>query len=143
MNKGGFLLDTNVVSEVRRKRPSAAVLGWLNATPDESLHISVLTLGEIRRGIELVSDADKRAVLNSWVAHTLLPWLGPRMLPLDRAVAETWGRLAAAAGRPLPIIDSLLAATALTHGLSMVTRNTIDFGLPELRVIDPWQAQAD
>jgi predicted nucleic acid-binding protein len=143
MRKVGFLLDTNVVSEVRRKRPSPAVLDWLNATADDSLYISVLTLAEIRRGIELVSDPNKQAGLNSWVEQTLLPWLGTRMLPIDRAVAETWGRIAAVAGHPLPVIDSLLAATALTHGLCMVTRNTIDFGLPELRVIDPWQAPAD
>jgi predicted nucleic acid-binding protein len=139
VSSAGFLLDTNVVSEIRRKRPNASVLAWVDGIADHRLYLSVLSLGEIRRGIELLDDGDKQHALNAWVEQMLLPWLGAQLVPVDQAVAESWGRLAAAVGRPLPVIDSLLAATALTHGLTMVTRNTIDFGMPELRVINPWQ----
>ncbi|HXH72949.1 MAG TPA: type II toxin-antitoxin system VapC family toxin [Mariprofundaceae bacterium] len=133
-----YLLDTNVISELVRANPEPAVLAWFDQVPDDSLYISVLTLGEIRKGIESVVDGKRKEKLRVWLEHTLPDWLEGRLLPVDEAVAEQWGRLQAEAGRPLPAIDSLLAATALHHGLRMVTRNTQDFGFPGLEVINPW-----
>ncbi|PIX53561.1 MAG: VapC toxin family PIN domain ribonuclease [Zetaproteobacteria bacterium CG_4_10_14_3_um_filter_54_28] len=134
-----YLLDTNVVSELVRARPAPAVVAWFDHVPDESLYISVLTLGEIRKGIESVADGKRKEALRVWLEHTLPDWFEDRMLVIDEAVAEQWGRLQAQAGRPLPAIDSLLAATAIQHDLRMVTRNDKDFSLPGLEVINPWQ----
>jgi predicted nucleic acid-binding protein len=135
---GGFLLDTNTVSELQRKHPSQAVLDWFAATDDHRLHFSVLSIGEIRKGIEKLEQGMKRAALGDWLEQVLLPWFGPRLLPVDLAVAERWGRLCVEAGRPLPTIDSLLAATALAHGSTLVTRNLSDFYLPIVYAVDPW-----
>jgi predicted nucleic acid-binding protein len=104
--------------------------------PDDSLHISVLTLGEIRKGVESVSDSRRKEKLRVWLEHTLPDWFENRVLSVDEAVAEQWGRMLAEAGRPVPAVDSLLAATALQHGLRMVTRNDLDFTFPGLDV--PW-----
>jgi predicted nucleic acid-binding protein len=99
-----------------------------------------LTLGEIRKGIEAARDAARRRALLDWLETELPTFFTGRILPIDRAVADRWGRLLAAAGRPLPAIDSLLAATALEHDLVLVTRNVKDFaGLP-VEVFNPWQA---
>ncbi|MFT5391143.1 MAG: putative nucleic acid-binding protein [Gammaproteobacteria bacterium] len=133
-----YLLDTNVVSETVRARPAPAVIAWLADVPDEALHVSVLTLGEIRRGIDKLPNTQRREHLRVWLEHDLPDWFGPRVLDIDRAVADDWGRLLAAAGRTLPSIDSLIAATALHHGLRVVTRNVTDFQLPGLEVINPW-----
>jgi predicted nucleic acid-binding protein len=138
VSRGGFLLDTNIVSELRRKCPAAPVLAWFKRTEDHRLHFSVLSIGEVRRGIERLEAGPQRAALTDWLESVLLPWLGPRLLPVDLSVAERWGRLCAEAGRPLPAIDSLIAATALAHDLTLVTRNLADFDLPSLRVVNPW-----
>jgi len=133
-----YLLDTNVLSELVRPKPDEAVLAWFANVPDESLYISVLTLGEIRKGVEGVPDAKRKETLRVWLEHTLLEWFGSRVLSVDVNVAETWGRLQADAQRPVPAIDSLLAATALHHELRMVTRNAKDFAYAGLEVINPW-----
>ena len=133
-----FLLDTNVVSEVARARPEKSVLAWFESVVDQSLYLSVLSVGEIRKGIERLPSGKRRTELKSWLEETLPAWFGPRLLPIDAAVAERWGRLLAASPRSLPAIDSLLAATALTHNLALVTRNVADFHVPDLIVIDPW-----
>lgn len=133
-----YLLDTNVISELVRASPEPAVLAWFEQVPDDSLYLSVLTLGEIRKGIELIADSRRKEKLRVWLEHTLPDWLEGRLLPVDEPVAERWGRLQAEAGRPIPAIDSLLAATALHHGLRMVTRNEQDFGFAGLEVINPW-----
>lgn len=135
-----YLLDTNVLSETVRRRAEPRVLEWLDRVPSEALHVSVLTLGEIRRGVERAADPRRRERLRVWLDHDLADWFGPRVLPIDRAVADRWGRLLAEVGRPMPTIDSLLAATALHFELRLVTRNTADFGFPGLEVVDPWAA---
>jgi predicted nucleic acid-binding protein len=134
-----YLLDTNVISELVRPRPQAAVLDWFADTPNEALFLSVLTLGEIRKGVEKLNDAPRREKLRVWLEHDLRDWFGARILPVDAAVADRWGRLLAEAGRPLPSIDSLLAATALHHELRLVSRNARDFAHPGLVVVNPWE----
>ena len=133
-----YLLDTNVLSELVRKAPDPHVRQWIAQRPAETLMVSALTLGEIRKGIERAPDVAHRQRLNDWFDEELSLWFSGRILPVDTQVADRWGRLLASAGRPLPAIDSLLAATALHHDLVLVTRNTRDFeGLP-LRVFSPW-----
>ena len=133
-----YLLDTNVISELVRPKPAKAVLAWFENIPSEALHISVLTLGEIRKGIENLPDSACREKLRLWLEHELVDWFGTRILPVDLPVADRWGRLIALVGRPVPSIDSLLAATALHHELRLVTRNQKDFDYPGLDVVNPW-----
>ena len=135
-----YLVDTNVLSELRRKRPNKPVLGWFGERPASTLFLSVLTLGELRKGIETVADAERRMRLIDWLEADLPAFFTGRILGIDAAVADRWGRMLAAAGRPLPAIDSLLAATAAQHDMVLVTRNVRDFaGLP-VQVLDPWAA---
>ncbi len=133
-----YLLDTNIVSETVRRNPNRAVIAWLDPLPAEALFVSVLTLGEIRKGIEALPDKRRREKLRLWLEHELPAWFEGRVLPVDLAVADRWGRLLAEAGRPVPSIDSLLAATALHHELRLVTRNAGDFDYPGLQVINPF-----
>ena len=133
-----YLIDTHVLSELRRKSPDPGVLGWFSVRPPITLYLSVLTLGEIRKGIEGFGDEIRRQSLIDWLETDLPTFFTGRILSVDSAVADRRGRLVAAAGRPLPAIDSLLAATALEHDLVLVTRNTRDFtGLP-VQVFNPW-----
>lgn len=136
-----YLLDTNVVSEVMRPKPDARVIRWLGETPAVALHLSVLSVGEIRSGVEGLADGPRKEKLRVWLEHDLPGWFEERLLAVDAAVADRWGRLVAAASRPLPAIDSLLAATAQTHGLRLATRNTKDFaGIQRLELVDPWKS---
>jgi predicted nucleic acid-binding protein len=135
-----YLLDTNVISELARPKPDAHISAWFASVPDDTLHLSVLTLGEIRKGVERLPASRKRERLRLWLEHDLPEWFAERLLPIDTLVADRWGRLLAETGRPLPAIDSLLAATALHHGLRFVTRNATDFAFPGLEVVDPWTA---
>jgi predicted nucleic acid-binding protein len=133
-----YLLDTNIISELVRAKPAKTVLAWFDDVPSEALHISVLTLGEIRKGIEQMADGARREKLRRWLEHDLVAWFDKRVLPIDVAVVDRWGRLVARIGRPVPSIDSLLAATALHYELRLVTRNVKDFNYPGLDVVNPW-----
>jgi len=136
-----YLVDTNVLSELRRKQPDANVVVWLKQRPRQSLYLSVLTLGEIRKGIERLDDmqgSSRRTLLIDWLEQELPTYFLGRMLPIDAPVADRWGRLQSDAGRPLPAIDGLLAATALQHNLTLVTRNVKDFAGLNLDIISPW-----
>ena len=133
-----YLVDTNVISELHRRDPNARVLRWIHARRPSSLYLSVLTLGELRKGIDGLTESDKKRKLLDWLEIDLPAYFAGRILPIDVEVSDRWGRLVAKLGRPLPAIDSLLAATALQHGLTMVTRNLKDFDVPELLVLDPW-----
>lgn len=135
-----YLIDTNVLSELRRKEPDPQVVRWISQRPATTLHLSVLTLGELRKGIAALADGDRKSRLLDWLEVELTGFFAGRILPIDATTADQWGRLMAQAGRPLPAIDSLLAATALTHGLTLVTRNVKDFQHPSLTVINPWEA---
>ena len=137
-----FLLDTNVVSEIARPRPDKAVLAWFDSVGDERLYLSVLSLGEIRKGVDRLPPSERRARLTAWLEQDLPGWFGPRLLPIDGPVADRWGRVLAASERSLPAIDSLLAATALVHGLALVTRNLADFEGTGVTLIDPWRERS-
>jgi predicted nucleic acid-binding protein len=133
-----YLIDTNVLSELRRKTPNANVVKWVNSRPATSLYLSVLTLGELRKGIDSLADAKRRLNLVDWLETELPLFFAGRILAIDQGVADHWGRLLAFAGRTLPAVDSLLGATAAHHGLTMVTRNSKDFDNLGLEVLNPW-----
>jgi predicted nucleic acid-binding protein len=133
-----YLLDTNVLSETWKAKPDKNVIDWLRAIPSEKLFISVLVIGEIRHGIELLPISAKRKRLLSWLEEELPNQFSDNIVPIDLAVAERWGFLTASIKRTLPAIDGLLAATALTHNMKMVTRNEKDFLITGLEVINPF-----
>jgi predicted nucleic acid-binding protein len=138
----GFLLDTNVLSEIVRPKPHPGVVGWVDATDESLLYISVLTLGEIRKGVTLLPAGRRRASLESWLDHDLVVRFSGRILTVDAAVADRWGWLSgsgAAKRSPLPVIDGLLAATALHHNLTLVTRDSGHSAITGVDVFDPWQ----
>lgn len=137
----GFLLDTNIISELVKAKPEPRVTAWIDSIDENLLHLSVLTLGEIRKGIGTLRDASRRVRLEAWLESDLVARFAERILPIDRAVADRWGRIAAraaAAKSPLPAIDGLLAATALDRNLTLVTRNTKDVGVSGVAVFNPW-----
>ncbi|PPD28838.1 MAG: VapC toxin family PIN domain ribonuclease [Methylomonas sp.] len=134
-----YLIDTNVLSELRRREPNQGVIEWFDQRPATTLYLSVLTLGEIRKGIASLANDDRQLKLLDWLKVELPQFFSGRILSVDAAVTDHWGRLNAQMGRPIPAIDSLIAATALTHGLRLVTRTVRDFNYPELDVINPWR----
>ena len=137
-----FLLDTNVVSETMRKQPSAVVLDWVAAQVTASLFISAVTLGELRRSALLLGPGKKRNALLLWIETGIKADFADRILPVGIAVMERWAELQIAtqkAGRSLPLMDSLLAATALAHGLTLATRNLADFQAAGVPLLDPWR----
>lgn len=133
-----YLLDTNVISELRKgERANANVRAWFDGLEDEEIYLSILTIGEIRRGIESVRrrDPDSAAALDSWVAR-LSEAHRDRILPIDRAIAEEWGRMNVP--DPLPVVDGLLAATAKVSGLTLATRNTADVESAGVELLNPF-----
>jgi predicted nucleic acid-binding protein len=134
-----YLLDTNVICETFRKRPEPKVIRWFAAVASDELYVSVLTLGEIRKGIEQLGPASRKSKLLTWLELELPRWFGERVLSVDRTVADRWGYLMAAVDVRVPAIDGLIAATALTHNLKVVTRNEADFQLPGVEVMNPWR----
>lgn len=136
--RGGWLLDTNVLSELRKgERANEGVRAWYAGVDGRLLWLSVLVMGEIRRGIESLRRRDPKSArsLDRWVARVEREH-GSRILPVDQAVADEWGRLDAAFG--LPPIDGLLVATAKTHGLTLVTRNTRDVARAQVACLNPF-----
>jgi predicted nucleic acid-binding protein len=138
----GFLLDTNVISELVTRSPEPNVSRWVEDTDETLLHLSELTLGEIRKGIGGLPQAKRRAELEIWLNKGLRSRFAGRILPIDAAVADRWGRVAAQARSKniqLPVIDGLLAATALEHDLTFVTRDTADVAGTGVLVLNPWE----
>lgn len=138
-----FLLDTNVVSEWAKPRPDPGVAAWLAEADEDRIHMSVVTLAELRYGIERLAPGARRQRLDAWLGEDLPARFEGRVLPIDAAVADACGRLLArtvAHGRPMASMDALIAATCEVHGLTLVTRDTRDFGGVVANVLDPWAA---
>ena len=137
----GWLLDTNVLSELRRPRPDRRVLAFVAAQPLELLHVSSVTLAEIRFGIEGVTDANRRAELVEWLAHKVRPMFDGRVLPVSEDIMFKW-RLLVEEGRKVGHTfsqpDLIIAATALHHGLTVVSRDTADYARTRVALINPW-----
>lgn len=134
-----YLLDTNVISELVSVKPNSNVIKWFEQIPINTIFLSVLTLGEIRKGVEKVRDNKRRKKLLIWLEHDLEKMFETRILPISIQVADRWGRLQSQAIRTLPAIDSLIAATALHYDMALVTRNIEDFSdCPSLEIINPW-----
>jgi len=127
----GFLIDTKVLSEYNRPDgPDPGVKNWLESTPRQTQYVSVITLAEIQKGIELLAEGKRRAQLEKWLTLDLEAWFSGRILSVDRPVAKSWASLVARGsrtGRSLPTVDSLIAATARAYDLMIVTRNVKDF----------------
>jgi toxin FitB len=135
-----YLVDTNVLSETFRAHPNPQVIAWFQTISAEELCISVLTLGEIRKGAEKLSDLKRKQKIIRWLEYDLITWFEDRVIEINYEVADKWGFILAQHKDPLPAIDSLIAATALTYNMKLVTRNVSDFNIQGLEVINPWES---
>jgi predicted nucleic acid-binding protein len=139
----GYLVDTNIPSELTRETPDARVAAFLRNAGKESLFLSVMTIGEICKGIDILPVSQKRNALQSWLDIDVRSWFAGRILPVTEPIAERWGHLAAAArqrGIAVAVVDGVIAATALEHGLTLVTRNVKDFASLGVVLLNPWDA---
>ncbi len=137
----GYLVDTNIPSEFTHSHPDARVASFIRNAGQENLFLSVISVGEIRKGIDLLPASQKRTELQEWLDTELRAWFAGRILPVTEAIAERWGALSAAArkqGVTLAVADGIIAATALEHGLTLVTRNTKDFANLGVTLVNPW-----
>ncbi|MCE5317531.1 MAG: type II toxin-antitoxin system VapC family toxin [Parachlamydia sp.] len=137
-----YLLDTCVFSELIKKKPIENVTNWILSNDEELFYVSALTFGEIKKVIEKITDSSRKEQLESWFQEFLISRFLHRLLSIDGPVANTWGQLIAKTeqkGRVLPTIDSLIAATAITHNLHIVTRNVKDFEALNIIIINPWK----
>jgi predicted nucleic acid-binding protein len=137
-----FLLDTCVISDLVARQPAPGVVQWVDSIDEGKLFLSVITIGEIKKGIEKLVAPDRQKLLSEWLEDELLVRFRDKILPIDTSVMLVWGKLVAELekqGKPMPAIDSLLAATALHGGLALVTRNEDDFAHSGVAVINPWE----
>ena len=138
----GFLLDTSCISELVRPKPEPRVVEWMEAAYEGSLYLSVLTLGEIRKGLSGLDQGTRRTRVEKWLDIDLPARFSGRILPIDSPIAERWGVLASDSKRKgiaVSVIDGLLAATAIHHNLTIVSRNTGDFTAAQMQVLNPWK----
>ena len=141
-----YLLDTCVISELVKKEPDPAVIRWMDAGDESRMYLSVLTLGELIKGITKLPDGEKREKLQSWVSNDLSARFGQRLVEIDAEIARAWGTLlgeAESRGEKLPVVDSLIAVTASIHDLVVVTRNVQDMARCQAKVFNPWESQPD
>lgn len=141
-----YLLDTCVLSEFTRHAPDACVIRWIDSLDEMKLYLSAVTIGEIQHGVERLAESRRKNILLSWLNNDLLQRFEHRVLPLDAQTMMVWGRLTArleSTGRPMSIMDSLIASTALQHNLVLLTRNVSDFSACELEIINPWKSDVD
>lgn len=137
-----FLLDTNVVSEWTKAKPNPNLIAWLASVNEDQTFLSVITIAEIKFGIERLKPSQRRVDLESWLNGDLAQRFEGRLLPVNVAVARAWGEITAvraAKGRPIPIMDGFIAAAATVFGLTLVTRNTADFGNTGAPLLNPWR----
>ena len=135
------LLDTNVLSEIRRPAPDPKVLAWLDTLDEDRAYISVASIAELRRGIALMNGGRRREALAAWLAHDLPTRFAGRIVPIDAAIAGCWGDLMSQAcqcGFALSVMDGFFAATAVARALTLATRNTRDFAALGVSLFDPW-----
>lgn len=133
-----YLLDTNVISETIKKAPNKHVITWLLGLDGKKFFLSVLTLGEIRKGVEKLQDPSRKQKIIQWLENDLLDKFQGRIIPIDARVADKWGYLCAS--KNFPAVDSMIAASALVYNFKLVTRNTKDFlGIDSLELINPWE----
>lgn len=135
------LLDTSVISELVKKSPHLPVLKWIGEQDEASLYLSVVTIGELEKGIARLPASARKAKLQSWVRRDLVERFGERLLAVDLQAATRWGTYSGESekrGQPLPVIDSLIAATASVHGLAVATRNVEDFERCGVACVNPW-----
>jgi tRNA(fMet)-specific endonuclease VapC len=136
-----YLLDTCVISELVAKEPNPRVIDWIDGIDPNSAYMSVITIGEICKGIEKLPDSRRKATLQAWLSEDLLARFGGRILPINIEVVLKWGRLAGSLeskGKKMAAIDSLVAATALHSHCSLVTRNEADFKYASITIVNPW-----
>jgi predicted nucleic acid-binding protein len=135
-----YLLDTNVISETIKPKPNKKVIEWLESIPSHHFALSVISLGEIRKGVEKLQDLSKKTKIIQWLEIDLIASFTGRIIVIDEKVVEKWGYICAKA--TLPAVDALIAASALTNNLKIVTRNTNDFiSIPGLEIINPWELE--
>jgi toxin FitB len=138
---GGFLIDTNIPSELTRPKPDLRVSNWVEAQDNASLHLSVVSVGELRKGFALLPPSKRRLQLEEWFEQYLLPLFADRILPVTQSVSNRWGVLGAECqlrGTPLGTADGMIAATAIEHDLTIVTRNANDFAGLGVVLLNPW-----
>ena len=139
----GFLLDTNCISELVRPKPDLRVTQWMDGADERLLYLSVLTLGEIRKGVAGLAQGKRRTHLETWLDVDLQARFSGRIVPIDSEIVDRWGSLVADSkrkGKALSVIDGLLAATALHYNLTVVSRNAADFTATQVQVLNPWKA---
>jgi predicted nucleic acid-binding protein len=137
----GFLLDTNIPSELIRTRPDPRVEKWVYAQDEQSLHLSVVSIGELRRGFVILPASKRRTELERWFENDLLPRFQGRILAVTQPIADRWGVMDGQCqlkGTPLNTADGMIAATAMEHGLTIVTRNVRDYAGLGVQVFNPW-----
>ena len=135
-----YLIDTNVISEMSKTNPNKAVSDWIKSTPETELYLSVITIGEIILGIQKLSEKTRRSKLSSWLNELISVGFTDRILDINIGVMQAWGKMFAILPRSLPIQDTFIAATAIAHNLTVVTRNIRDFNcIPGLSIINPWE----
>jgi predicted nucleic acid-binding protein len=137
----GLLLDTNIPSELVRSQPEPRIERWFSAQDEQSLFLSAVSIGELRRGFMLLPAGKRRTQLERWFHDDLVPRFGRRILPVTHAIADRWGILGAErqlAGTPISTADGMIAATAMEHSLILVTRNVKDFAGLGVTLLDPW-----
>ena len=136
-----FLMDTNAVSELLKPQPNPGLIDWMESTDEDRIFLSVVSLAELRYGVERLAEGRRRRRLDQWLQEELPLRFEGRILPIEASIADSWGRTVShyeAAGRPISVIDAFLAATAETHRMTLVTRNVSDFAFLKT-VLNPWR----
>jgi len=140
-----YLLDTCLISKLVRKKPSSQVTEWVTAQEERDLCLSVLTIGELVKGVHRLTDASRKRSLSTWISRDVMQRFGGRVLPVSVEMADCWGRLTAqreTAGAPLPVVDGLIAATAMIHHLAVVTRNISHMAAAGVQLLNPCEPAA-